>query len=132
MRRGGKPKPDTPYQELRIWRTVFALVFAVFAPFAAVLLYVEFRRLFLPVAAGGGGSYPEVLALVLATAATVTSLIGVVSTNVRMWKHERLEKIQRELEIERMQLEIEKIRRDLGHKQLPSIQGGDSDLTSDE
>ncbi len=74
----------------------------------------------LAVSLGAGGRLPLTaeddapsLVLVLSTATTVVSLIGLLSTNLLAWRREARETRETELELQRQRLEIEKLKLEL-------------------
>jgi hypothetical protein len=54
------------------------------------------------------------LVLVISTATSIVSLIGLLSTNLLAWRREAREARSAEIELERQRLEIEKLRLELG------------------
>jgi len=53
------------------------------------------------------------LALILSTATTVVSLIGLLSTNLMAWRREAREAREAEIDLQRQRLELEKLRLEL-------------------
>lgn len=96
---------------LRIWRMAFGTVLAIFAPLAVLFVYNRFA--WRSPGAGSGAMSIASAALFVSVLTALASLGGFVSTTLLMWKRERADEVRRELDKERTQLEIERLRREL-------------------
>jgi hypothetical protein len=86
----------------------------------ALLLSLAALAVSLAVTLSSGGRLPLAaedeapsLVLVLSTATTVVSLIGLLSTNLLAWRREARESRETEVELQRQRLEIEKLKLEL-------------------
>jgi len=101
-------KKRRPYARAR---AVFGVLFILSALF---LCFVIFTTVPVSVGIGAGGLGLDTIALALVSLlASVTTLVGFVSTTILAWRREKRETSAADLERKRQELELEKMKLDL-------------------